>query len=67
MYHLYTIEDKVKALNEAKRVTKKGGGILVAYLMNEYSVITYAFKQNHIKEVISEGKLTKDFHCISEP
>ena len=35
--------------------------------MNEYSVITYAFKQNHIKEVISEGKLTKDFHCISEP
>ena len=67
MYHLYTIEDKVKALNEAKRVTKKGGVILVAYLMNEYSVITYAFKQNHIKEVISEGKLTKDFHCISEP
>ena len=67
MYNLYTIEDKVKALNEAKRVTKKGGVILVAYLMNEYSVITYAFKQNHIKEVISEGKLTKDFHCISEP
>ena len=67
MYHLYTIEDKVKALNEAKRVTKKGGVILVAYLMNEYSVITYAFKQNHIKEVINEGKLTEDFHCISEP
>ena len=30
MYHLYTHEDKVKALSEAKRVTKKGGVILVA-------------------------------------
>ena len=30
MYHLYTFEDKVKALNEAKRVTKTGGIILVA-------------------------------------
>ena len=67
MYHLFGVENKKKALDEAKRVTKKGGVILVAYCMNEYSVITYAFKQNHIKEVISEGKLTKDFHCISEP
>lgn len=66
MYHLYTHEDKLKALNEAKRVTKKGGIILVAYLMNEYSIITYCFKQNHAKECIENGKLTNDFHCISE-
>ena len=37
MYHLYTFEDKVKALQEAKRVTKVGGVILVAYCMNEYT------------------------------
>lgn len=66
MYHLYNHDDKLKALNEAKRVTKKGGIILVAYIMNEYSVITYCFKQNHIKECIENGKLTNDFHCISE-
>ena len=30
MYHLYSFEDKVKALSEAKRVTKPGGIILVA-------------------------------------
>ena len=67
MYHLYTIEDKIKALNEAKRVTKKGGIILVAYLMNEYSIITYGFKENHIKESIEAGKVTEDFHVVSKP
>lgn len=67
MYHLYTIEDKIKALSEAKRVTKKGGVILVAYLMNEYSIITYGFKENHIKESIAAGKVTEDFHVLSKP
>lgn len=67
MYHLYTIEDKIKALSEAKRVTKKGGVILVAYLMNEYSIITYGFKENHIKESIAAGKVTEDFHVVSKP
>lgn len=67
MYHLYTFEDKVKALQEAKRVTKVGGVILVAYCMNEYSVITYGFKENNIRSSIENGKLTEDFHVISEP
>lgn len=44
---------------------KKGGIILVAYVMNEYSVITYGFKQNNIKECMENNKLTKDFHTIS--
>ena len=35
MYHLFGFEDKRKALHEAKRVTKPGGVILVAYCMNE--------------------------------
>ena len=67
MYHLYTIEDKIKALQEDKRVTKVGGVILVAYCMNEYSILTYGFKENHIKESIAKGKVSKDFHVISEP
>ena len=67
MYHLFGFDDKIKALNEAKRVTKPGGKILVAYCMNEYSILTYGFKQNHIKEVVEAGKVTKDFHCIPEP
>ncbi|MDW8802500.1 methyltransferase domain-containing protein [Clostridium sp. A1-XYC3] len=67
MYHLYTLEDKVKALQEAKRVTKPSGVILVAYCMNEYSVLTYGFKENNIRDCIENGKLTDDFHVISEP
>jgi ubiquinone/menaquinone biosynthesis C-methylase UbiE len=67
MYHLYKYEDKVKALEEARRVTKVGGVILVAYIMNEYSVITHGFKGNNIKECLDNGKLTEDFHVVSEP
>ena len=65
MYHLFSHEDKLKALMEAKRVVRPGGIILVAYLMNEYSVITYAFKEQHIMECLDEGRLTEDFHTIS--
>ncbi|MDO5518758.1 MAG: methyltransferase domain-containing protein, partial [Clostridium sp.] len=67
MYHLYTMEDKIKALSEAKRVTKEGGVILVAYLMNEYSIITYGFKENHIRECVENGKVTEDFHVVTKP
>ena len=52
MYHLKSEDEKLAALLEAKRVTKPGGIILVAYIMNEYSVITYAIKEKHIKEGI---------------
>lgn len=66
MYHLYTVEDKIKALSEAKRVTKPGGIILVAYCMNEYSILTYGFKENNILESIKKGKVSDEFHVISE-
>lgn len=66
MYHLYTFEDKLLALSEAKRVTKRGGVILAAYCMNEYCVLTYAFKENHIKECMKENRLTEDFHSLAE-
>lgn len=65
MYHLFSKEDKLKALSEAKRVVKPGGYILVAYIMNEYSVITYAFKEKHIMECLEEGRFDKDYKTIS--
>ena len=61
MYHLLSFEDKVKALSEAKRVTKSGGVILVAYCMNEYSIILHGFKDNYIKESIKNGKVNEQF------
>ena len=67
MYHLYTKEEKRKALSEAVRVTKHGGYILVAYCMNEPTVIQYVFWQNHLREVMDLNMLTSDWRCISEP
>ena len=66
IYHLHGKEEKLQALLEAKRVTKPGGIILVAYIMNEYSVLTYAFKERHIKEALATGMLDENFHCTSK-
>ena len=62
MYHLFSQEDKVKALLEAKRVTKKNGIILVAYLMNEYGVLVHGFRDDFIKKSIENNKLDEEFH-----
>ena len=67
MYHLYTREDKLQALSEAVRVTKPGGYILVAYCMNEPTVIQYVFGANHLRDVLDQDMLTPDWHCKSEP
>ena len=67
MYHLFEYEDKLKALEEAKRVTKKGGYILVAYIMSEYGVITFAFKEQNIKACMEKGMLDESFQCQTTP
>ncbi|HHT15901.1 MAG TPA: class I SAM-dependent methyltransferase [Clostridiales bacterium] len=67
MYHLYTKEDKLRALSEAVRVTKKGGHILVAYCMNEPTIISYVFGLSKLHEVMDLNMLTPDWRCISEP
>lgn len=61
MYHLFTTKDKLKALNEAKRITKDNGLIFVAYLMNDYSVIMYGFHDNNIKQCLQDGRLDNNF------
>ena len=65
MYHLHSEDEKLKALEEAKRVTKKGGFILVAYVMNEYAVLTYCFREGKICEVLEKGGLSRDFHTVT--
>ncbi len=61
MYHLYTFEDKVKALSEAKRVTRPGGILMVAYTMNDYSVLIYGFREGHIRECLADGSIDAQF------
>lgn len=66
MYHLHTLEDKVKALSEAKRVTKKGGIIFVAYVMSDYAVIKHGFMGRNIKDSVRNNALTEDYDVCSD-
>ncbi len=65
-YHLFSHEDKLKAINEAKRVVRPGGYILIMYLMNEYAVITYAFKEGNLQACLKQNKLDETFQTITD-
>ena len=65
MYHLHSAEDKVKALKEAKRITKPGGYIFVAYVMADYAVVKYGFVEKNIRTSIANGDLNEDYSIKS--
>ena len=68
MYHLFTEQDKIKALTEAVRVAKSGGMIFVAYCMADASVLSYGFVRGRIREIIQKCMLdTESFETFSHP
>lgn len=67
MYHVFSLEEKVQVLMEAKRIAKDGGVIFVAYYMNEYGVIRHGFVDGSIKRDLADGRLDKNFHIIGQP
>ncbi len=67
LYHLIGDEEKLKTLAEAKRVTKPGGLIFVAYLMNEYSILSYCFDEDRISGLMERGVVDEDFHIQALP
>ena len=66
LYHLIGDDEKLKALNEAKRVTKPGGLIFVAYLMNEYSILSYCFDEDRISGLMERGAVDDNFHIRAQ-
>lgn len=66
LYHLISDEEKLKALCEAKRVTKPDGVIFVAYLMNEYSILSYCFDEDRIGDLREKGFVDADFHIRAD-
>jgi SAM-dependent methyltransferase len=50
MYHLFTVEEQHLALQEAVRVTKKGGILFVAYCGNDATMVQYCFGRGMLKE-----------------
>ena len=50
MYHLFTVEEQLKALSEATRVTKKGGIVMAAYCGNDATMVQYCFGRGMLRE-----------------
>ena len=68
MYHLFTTEDKLQALSEAVRVTKKGGIVFAAYCMGDASVLMYGFVRGKIHEIMEKCMLDPEtFATFSNP
>lgn len=68
LYHLFTEEEKLQALSEAIRVTKKGGILFCAYCMGDASVLLYGFRRGMIRDLMEKCKLDPvTFHTFSEP
>ena len=69
MYHLYNEKDKLSALGEALRVTKRGGVIFVAYTLADAVIIHYGFGRNELKDFIDRDLYNTDtftFKSVAE-
>lgn len=62
LYHLISFEEKVKALNEAKRILKDNGIIMTSYYMNEYAIIKHGFMENNIIKAIENKEIDTNYH-----
>lgn len=68
MYHLFSKDEKIKALAESIRVTKKDGFIFVAYCISDASIIGYGFRGGHVFELVEKELLDlKTFKAYSNP
>lgn len=70
LYHLYTKEDQLQALNEAIRVTKQGGVIYAAYVISDGCLLDEGFLRGNISvsAYVKAGLLDPEtFAAISEP
>jgi SAM-dependent methyltransferase len=70
MYHLYTEEDKRKAMSETLRVTKPGGVVFAAYCISDASLVLSGFQRKafDIADYIKRGKIDPvTFDPVSVP
>lgn len=68
MYHLFNTEDKLKALSEAIRVTKKNGIVFIAYCISDATILSDGFMGGYLKEFIEQEWVDTDtFKTVSKP
>ncbi|MEI6053997.1 MAG: class I SAM-dependent methyltransferase [Candidatus Saccharibacteria bacterium] len=66
LYHLFTMEDRQKAISEAIRVTKPNGMIYIAYLTNDSIIANYYLRKGNIFE-LPESVKDKSYRLIDSP
>ena len=70
LYHLYTQDDKRRALREAIRVTKPGGVVFAAYVISDGCLLDEGFRRGNISvaEYMRDGLLdARTFAASSQP
>jgi len=69
MYHLYTVEDQARALEEALRVTKPGGLLYVAYVISDMAILTNGIKPaGYFWSHLENGHIDPvTYDCVSYP
>ena len=69
MYHLYTKEDQLRALQEALRVTKPGGLLYAAYAIADMSILTSGIgPKTWFWDYLEDGHIDpKTYACKSHP
>lgn len=64
MYHLFTEEDKHKALSEALRIAKTNGVIYASYCNNDTTIYKF-FYTGRILKYLDKGMIKEDYHTVS--
>lgn len=67
LYHLFERDDKRKAVSEALRVTKPGGLIYIAFIMNDAVILDWGLKAGNLAKGMKQGIITEEFHCVGVP
>jgi len=66
LYHLFTKEDRERAIGEALRVTKSNGLLYIAYLTNDSIIANYFLRKGHMDDL---PKMIKDdsYRLVDKP
>ena len=67
LYHLYVEEDINKCIRESKRVCKKDGIMMFAYLPNDSIMVAWALLKGHLKDGFDNKKFDENFKIVSSP
>lgn len=68
LYHLTDEADRKQVISEALRVTKHGGVVFAAYILNEMTVMNYLFRKNRIADLaVAEQAEQKAFRLEAIP